>query len=140
MDFLWHTTRLSNIRSIMKHGIKAKIPYQRKDNPKGVYLSDYMLNWMRNTTIDGSNGAVLKINVKGLELKKDRHTKEEEKESMGKDYYYAGDIEPSRIIEVLAETSRGHLQHINTSITDKSSMPIRIVALKGKGRVGCLMA
>lgn len=131
MDYLWHTTRLSNVNAIMKGGLKAKIPYQRPNNPKGVYLSDYMLNWMRNTTIDGSNGAVLKINVKGLKLKKDRHTKEEEKESMGKDYYYEGDIEPSRILEVMAETSRGHLQHINTSATNNRGMPIKIVAVKG---------
>jgi len=114
MAYLWHTTKLSNVKSIMKEGLKAQVPSQRPYHPKGVYLSDYMLEWMRNTTMDGSNGAVLKINIDGLWLVRDRHTKDENLKSMGKDYICLADIPKSRIMEVMAEVNRGHLQHIYT--------------------------
>lgn len=136
MAFLYHTTKLSNVKSIMEEGLKAKVPSQRPNHPKGVYLSEYMLNWMKNTTIDGSNGAVLKIDITGLWLVRDKHSKEEELQSIQKDYICLSDIPPSRIMEVLAETSRGHLQHIyaGTSATRQEAKPIKANRLKDKRR------
>ena len=109
--YLWHTTKLSSVKRIMKEGLTAMKPAQRPNKPKGVYLSEYMLEWMKNTTIDGCNGAVLKINTKGLKIIEDKE-KDYSGTALGKSYICLSDIPPSRIVETLAETRRGFLQHI----------------------------
>ena len=62
-------------------------------------------------------GAVLRINVKGLELIKDYHIDQEDlnynSKRIGKDFICLSDIVPDRIKEVLIETKRNTFQPID---------------------------
>ncbi len=115
---LWHCTRLGYLDLILKNGIKAKIPQQRGYKPKGIYLSEYQFNWMWNTQRQGKfKGAILRINIKGLELVKDYHIDKEDtkynSKRIGKDFICLSNIEPERIKEVLIETEPNIFQPIN---------------------------
>ena len=117
MKNLWHCTRLAYLNSILKNGIKANIPKQRRYKHKGIYLSEYQFNWMWNTQRQGKfKGAILRINVKGLKLIKDYHINKEDmnynSKRIGNDFICLSNIGRERIKEVLIETKPNTFQTI----------------------------
>ncbi len=108
MKTLWHSTRLNLLSKILKEGLIAKVPENRSEKRKGVYLSTYMFNWTYYASLMGHSPAlILKIDVSKLKLIPDYHSKEDLKfikdKIIGTDYISLTDIEPMRIIELWEE-------------------------------------
>jgi len=111
---LYHCTRLDKVDTILKEGLKVNTPLspvnKRVYNKKGVYLSTEMFGWMYWATDDHTHrGAVITINVEGLELIEDSdllvisEADGEVKNRNLMDYICPNDIEPERIIAVSRE-------------------------------------
>jgi hypothetical protein len=114
---LYHCTQLKNVDDIIRNGLKTKIPLQRENKPKGIYLSTYKFNWMWNTQRSGFyKGAVIEVNVDGLDLIEDFHEDDQDliynSRSLGQDYICLEDITPDRIMSILIEKNTNEFHEL----------------------------
>jgi len=69
---LFHCTKRKNLRKIFKHGLKPSMPEKITKSIEGVYLSKLPFDWMHYVTNETTvAGAMIEIDVEGLELEKD---------------------------------------------------------------------
>lgn len=116
--FLWHSTKLRLLNKIMNEGLKPQLPRLRPNKPNGIYLSENMFQWMHHATFSGDiAGVALKINVEGLKLKRDFHSKDDVISLSGKinldsDYICKEKISPDRIMEAYKEVETNSFEKI----------------------------
>jgi len=108
-NFAYHVTSKDNLKSIMKEGLKPRIPkdYGENGDIKGVYMfktledtKNALMNWLGERMEEWEeenneiyNDITLKINIKGL--------KDSLYDSVEFEWISLDCIKPERIIEVL---------------------------------------
>lgn len=107
---LYHCTLHQNLKEILKKGLIPKIPEKFGTQPKGVYFSISPFEWMHYATLgDLARGAMITVNVKGLELFEDNGeviSRSGMQPSRG--FYVKETIPPRRFVEVVIEDLRTH--------------------------------
>ena len=74
-DYVYHLTKLSNLESIKKHGLRPAVPVDMDTEEEGVYLfktiedaEDALQNWYGDRYGDDEEFIILTISTKGLRL------------------------------------------------------------------------
>ena len=74
-NIVYHITKASNLNSIKQNGLKAKIPIDMKNEPKGVYLfkskveaEDAVMNWLGDRFDEDEELLLLSVDANGLSL------------------------------------------------------------------------
>jgi len=88
-----------NLEDILKDGLLPRKPDLIRNAVKGVYLSENPFDWMHTAT-DGTTkaGAMIEVDVEGLELVKDQNIK------AGVCFAYLGCIQPERFVNICVST------------------------------------
>ena len=67
-EYLYHVTRKSSLDRVLKSGLKAKVPRDMKNEPKGVYLfktvedlEDAVMNWLGDRFDEDDELVMIKI-------------------------------------------------------------------------------
>jgi hypothetical protein len=75
VDYVYHLTKLSNLDSIKKHGLRPTIPVDMDTEEEGVYVfktkedaEDALQNWYGDRYDDSDEFAILTIKTDGLRL------------------------------------------------------------------------
>jgi hypothetical protein len=91
-QFLYHESHLNDRESIREQGLRASVPYNAGDLPKGVYMSPHGVSEYGSSMNDSSHFGYdrWRVNVTGLDL----HVDESQPSSTK---FHAGDVHPSRI-------------------------------------------
>lgn len=100
MKTLYHCTLKENLENILKDGILPHKPKLIRNAINGVYLSKNPFDWMHTATDNTTKaGAMIEVNVEGLELVKDENIKK------GSCFAYCGCIMPERFIHICVSTN-----------------------------------
>ena len=99
MKTMYHCTLRKNLEGILKDGLSPRKPDLIRNAIKGVYLSENPFDWMHTAT-DGTTkaGAMIEVNVEGLELVKDQNIK------AGVCFAFRGYIRPERFVNICIST------------------------------------
>lgn len=99
MKTMYHCTLRKNLEGILKDGLSPRKPDLIRNAIRGVYLSENPFDWMHTAT-DGTTkaGAMIEVNVEGLELVKDQNIK------AGSCFAFCGYIQPERFVNICVST------------------------------------
>lgn len=104
---MYHCTQFSFLKSIIEKGLVPKKPYDYPSQPKGVYLSISPFEWMHRATLgDIARGAMLLVNIKGLELFDDCGEIKDRNYKVHRGFYVKETIHPNRFMEIMVEDSK----------------------------------
>ncbi len=68
-DEMYHCTTLDRLKSILTHGLEPRKPLDAPTQPRGVYFTPQMFEWMWRATERGKHkGVMLKVDLKGFQL------------------------------------------------------------------------
>jgi len=95
MKTMYHCTLRKNLKGILKDGLSPRKPDLIRNAVKGVYLSENPFDWMHTAT---KAGAMIEVDVEGLELVKDQNIK------AGVCFAFRGYIRPERFVNICVST------------------------------------
>lgn len=128
--YLYHSTILKNLESILKNGLEPKKPLGLCGiQTEGIFLSIEPFSWMewatsnKMVTVCGERkdtiyrGASLKIDVNGLKVEQDNRISvtdfDGDVDRDWRDWVCLEHISPDRIVEVSVETESNHFEEFD---------------------------
>jgi hypothetical protein len=102
---MYHCTNRRNLGGILKKGLIPSKPKWIKNAICGVYLSERQYDWMHWVTNQSNEaGAMIEVDVKGLNLIEDNTVFEAKDNSPHPAFIYCGEIPPSRFTKIVIST------------------------------------
>ncbi len=103
MKTMYHCTKRTNLKEILRHGLIPSKPPE--GYMEGVYLSKDPFAWMHRANEKSTvAGALIEIDVKGLKLIKDKNEYISDNNKKHKSYIYQGVISPERFKRISVST------------------------------------